>query len=522
MHKNVINSYSRLLVIPLMAILAACSPLMALSRGGNSQAPTQIVSSSSENPSVTVKDQETDGLSVIVADAVSQGPGWIAIHNQVNGNIGEAIGEAHLSNGDNKNVLVKIDPAQATAVMYAMLHIDAGTVGKYEFPGPDVPIQVNGQMLSPSFKFSLLSAASSTATPVGGSMGMSSSSQGGMTPSVKVSDQALNGDSVVVDDVVSSGPGWIVIYTTDASGQPDQPIGHAVVKDGDNQMVMVPVDPGKAKGSLYAQLLADKGTVGTFDYPGADEPVMLGVQMIAGAFKIISGSSALGPATPSVLQPSISVSDQEIQNGTVTVAQVVSNGNWWLVIHRQNPDGTMGEYIGQTLVKNGINTNVVVSINLKLATPVLYAMLHEDNAPFGILEFPGSDVPVMLNGEMIAPSFNVTGLAQDVTINIHKVSDTVSFLVDGVGKSLYLSLQDTPGKSNCTADCLTVWKPVLVDARVIAGSGVVQANLGVIVLPNGTHQVTYLGAPLYTYIKDINPGDTNGQGVGGVWFLVTP
>jgi len=67
-----------------------------------------------------------------------------------------------------------------------------------------------------------------------------------------------------------------------------------------------------------------------------------------------------------------------------------------------------------------------------------------------------------------------------------------------------------------------VWKPVLVDARVIAGSGVMQANLGVIVLSNGTRQVTYLGAPLYTYSKDVNPGDTNGQGIGGVWFLVTP
>ncbi len=176
----------------------------------------------------------------------------------------------------------------------------------------------------------------------------------------------------------------------------------------------------------------------------ADAPVMVGVQMIASTFKIINGQSAAapaGPATPAVLQPSITVSDQDVQNGTVTVQQVVSNGNWWLVIHRQNPDGTMGEYIGETLIKNGINTNVVVKINMKLATPVLYAMLHEDHDPIGVLEFPGPDVPVMVNGQMIAPSFNVTGLAQDVTINIQKVSDTVSFLTDGQGKSLYISLR---------------------------------------------------------------------------------
>jgi predicted lipoprotein with Yx(FWY)xxD motif len=252
---------------------------------------------------------------------------------------------------------------------------------------------------------------------------------------------------------------------------------------------------------------------------------MQGVQMIASAFKILSGQTAGGPAgaaTPAVLQPSITVEDQALQNGTVTIKQVISNGNWWLVIHKQSPDGTMGEYIGYALIKNGINTNVAVKINTNLATPVLYAMLHEDHAPLGVLEFPGSDVPVMVNGQMIAPSFNVTGLSQDITINIHKVSDTVSFLTDGQGNSLYISLKDAPGKSNCTADCLNVWKPLLAVGRVLPGDGVAQANLSVITLPNGSHQVTYLGSPLYYYSKDVNPGDTNGQGINGIWFLVTP
>jgi predicted lipoprotein with Yx(FWY)xxD motif len=525
MHKIMGNSIFRLFVLFLLAALTACSAPLA--SPGQVNQPTQTTQSASvagETPSVTVNDQQYDGTSVIVADVFSQGPGWMVIHNQVNGNIGDPIGETPVQPGDNKNVVVKIDPSMATAVMYAMLHVDAGTVGKYEFPGPDVPVMLNGQMLSPAFKATLQSAAASSPAPVAGSMNMTTPSAGGVVPMVKVSDQALSDGMVAVDEVVSSGPGWIVIYTTNANGQPDQPIGHSAVKDGDNQMVMVPVDPAKAQGTLYAQLQTDQGTVGTFEYPGVDAPVMLGVQMIASTFKILSGQSAtaVGSSKPAILQPSITVSDQAIQNGTVTIKQVVSNGNWWLVIHRQNPDGTMGEYIGEKLIKNGINTNVVVNINISLATPVLYAMLHEDHDPIGVLEFPGPDVPVMVNGQMVAPSFNVTGLPQDVTINIHKVSDTVSFLTDGQGNSLYISLSDTAGKSNCTGDCLTVWKPLLVNGRVIPGSGVVQANLGIITLPSGAHQVTYLGAPLYTYYKDVNPGDTNGQGVAGVWFLVTP
>jgi len=519
MHKNLYNQIFRTFGLSLLFALTACSTFLPSAGQANPQAqPAPTATVSGENPSVTVNDQQYDGTSVIVADAVSQGPGWMVIHNQLNGSIGDPIGKTQLNSGDNKNIVVKIDPSQATAVMYAMLHADAGSVGKYEFPGPDVPVMVNGEMLSPAFK------AANTLTPDATTMGMSTPAAGSTVPSVKVSDQPLAGGTLTVDDVVSSGPGWIVIYTTDANGQPGQPIGHAAVKDGDNQMVMVPVDPGKAQGTLYAQLHADSGTIGTFENPGADAPVMLGVQMIAATFKILSGQPTTvgGRAAPAVLLPSVNVSDQAIQDGTVTIQQVVSNGNWWLVIHRQNPDGTMGVYIGDTLIKNGINTNVVVKINMSLATPVLYAMLHEDHDPIGVLEFPGPDVPVLVNGQMVAPPFNITGLAQDITINIHKASDTVSFLTDGKGMSLYIFLSDTPGKSNCTGDCLTAWKPLLVNGRVIPGSGVLQANLGVITLPNGTHQVTYLGAPLYTYYKDANPGDTSGQGIAGVWFLVTP
>jgi predicted lipoprotein with Yx(FWY)xxD motif len=398
MRRSSITLILKVLLVPFMLGLAACGPLQAL--GGNSQAtPTTVVPVTGIQPSVTVKDQETDGTTIVVEDVVSQGPGWMVIHNQVNGNIGDPIGETAVNSGDNKNVVVNIDPTKATPVMYAMLHVDAGTVGKYEFPGPDIPVTINGAMVSPGFNATITTAGTGTATP---------NAQGG------------------------------------------------------------------------------------------------------------------GAATPVTLKPSITVKDQEIQNGSVVIPQVVSNGNWWLVIHRQNADGSMGEYIGQKLIKNGINTDVVVKINMKLATPVLYAMLHEDNPPIGILEFPGSDVPVMENGQMIAPSFNVTGLNQDVTISIRKVSDTVSFLTDEAGNSLYISLRDTPGKSNCNADCQKVWRPLLAQGRILPGNGVVQANLSVITLADGTHQVTYLGAPLYTYSKDVNPGDTNGQGVDGEWFLVTP
>ncbi|HVP20766.1 MAG TPA: hypothetical protein VMS73_02780 [Anaerolineaceae bacterium] len=657
MNKNTVKSILHFVVIPFLAVLTACS---SPANAANYQVkpltqPAVTVTSAAGSPSVTVKDQEYDGTTVIVADAFSVGPGWMVIHNQENGVLGPPIGYTQINAGDNKNIAVKIDPAQATAVMYAMMHVDAGVIGKYEFPGPDVPAMDNGEMVAPAFKATVHSseaaitpsitvvdqdvssgkvliasvtsrgpgwidvhtqgadgkmgsqigytavksginqnivinidptkatpvmeamlhidagvigkyeapgpdapqqangqmvaqtfrtspaaAAVNTPTPVatgnpaaGGpstapaisptpDMGMvMTTPSGNVTPLVKVSDQPLAGDAVTVDEVVSAGPGWIVIYTTNANGQPDQPIGHAAVKDGENFNVVVPVDPTKAKGTLYAQLQVDAGTVGVFESPGADAPVMVGVQMIASTFKI-SANAAGGPASPVILQPSITVSDQVLESATVTAAQVVSNGNWWLVIHRQNPDGAMGAIIGSALLKNGVNKDVVVKIDLSKATPFLYAALNEDHGVIGQLEYPGPDVPVMVNGILINQKFALIGLVQDVTIDIQKVSNTVSYLTDGNGMSLYISLKDVQGKSNCSAACLATWRPVLVNGKIIPGAGVNVARLGVITLPDGTHQVTYLGAPLYTYSKDVNPGDTNGHGVDGVWFLVVP
>lgn len=39
--------------------------------------------------------------------------------------------------------------------------------------------------------------------------------------------------------------------------------------------------------------------------------------------------------------------------------------------------------------------------------------------------------------------------------------------------------------------------------------------------PSGAKQVTLNGRPLYTYAADQKPGNTTGQGFGGVWWVVS-
>jgi predicted lipoprotein with Yx(FWY)xxD motif len=48
-------------------------------------------------------------------------------------------------------------------------------------------------------------------------------------------------------------------------------------------------------------------------------------------------------------------------------------------------------------------------------------------------------------------------------------------------------------------------------------------GLGTTARADGSVQVTYQGHPQYRYARDTSPGDTTGDGVGGIWHasLVT-
>ena len=109
-------------------------------------------------------------------------------------------------------------------------------------------------------------------------------------------------------------------------------------------------------------------------------------------------------------------------------------------------------------------------------------------------------------------------------INVSQSADvTGNFLVDDQGRTLYLFTNDTQnsGASTCTDDCLVEWPPVIVPATPTAGEGVDASLLDTITRDDGTLQVTYNGWPLYYFADDLAPGDINGQGMGGVWFLVS-
>ena len=91
------------------------------------------------------------------------------------------------------------------------------------------------------------------------------------------------------------------------------------------------------------------------------------------------------------------------------------------------------------------------------------------------------------------------------------------------GKTVYKFTADSAGKSTCSGGCADNWPPFALEGNetVKAGAGVT-GKLGTITRDDGKKQVTYNDVPLYYFAGDSKAGDTNGQGVGGKWFVVNP
>ncbi len=73
----------------------------------------------------------------------------------------------------------------------------------------------------------------------------------------------------------------------------------------------------------------------------------------------------------------------------MTVDRVVSEGPGWLVIHA-DANGKPGPVIGYATAADGLTRNLIVRLDA------------------GTYEFPGADVPAMVDGAMVRPGFKAT------------------------------------------------------------------------------------------------------------------
>ena len=96
-----------------------------------------------------------------------------------------------------------------------------------------------------------------------------------------------------------------------------------------------------------------------------------------------------------------------------------------------------------------------------------------------------------------------------------------SVLANSRGFTVYYFLVDKrgSGKSKCTGSCATIWPPVLAPVRIPANVKL-PGKVGFITRPGGARQLTIGGWPVYTYAGDHKPGQSHGQGIQGVWFVL--
>jgi predicted lipoprotein with Yx(FWY)xxD motif len=97
-------------------------------------------------------------------------------------------------------------------------------------------------------------------------------------------------------------------------------------------------------------------------------------------------------------------------------------------------------------------------------------------------------------------------------------------LVAPKGLTLYVFAPDKPNKSTCYGKCATFWPPVVVPSGTTPPAHLpgIPGTFGVAMRTDGTRQLTYDRAPLYTFLEDKSAGAMNGQGLDylGYWWVV--
>ena len=227
-----------------MVVIAVITALLMMAISVNAQM----------EPAVEVSEQVVLNGTVTVAKVVSEGPGFIVIHkDNGEGSFGPVIGYRWVNPGENFNISVPINASEATSTLYAMLHVDSGEVGVYEFgtvEGADGPVVVDGAPLSPGFSAAVINAH----------------------------DHVVEDNTFVADSVTVDAPGFLVIHS-EAEGRPGPVIGFTPIEAGTTSGVSVELDEAGMTPVVWPMLHVDSGEAGVYEFgtvEGADGPVRLG------------------------------------------------------------------------------------------------------------------------------------------------------------------------------------------------------------------------------------------------------
>jgi predicted lipoprotein with Yx(FWY)xxD motif len=118
-----------------------------------------------------------------------------------------------------------------------------------------------------------------------------------------------------------------------------------------------------------------------------------------------------------------------------------------------------------------------------------------------------------------------TGGGEVAIVKVMNTPDLGKVIVDSKGMTLYDFHKDKGTTSACYGACAKAWPPLLTTGEPKATGGAQGSLLGTTKRKDGTLQVTYKGHPVYGFVEDQKPGETNGNdvdGFGAEWYALEP
>ncbi len=97
-----------------------------------------------------VTDQKLQDNKVVVSRASMSRRGWLVIHGDVRGQPGPILGKMPLNVGEHTNVSVVLIVPPKSEKLWAMLHVDEGKLGLYDF-AVDGPLEQGGSVVMAPF-----------------------------------------------------------------------------------------------------------------------------------------------------------------------------------------------------------------------------------------------------------------------------------------------------------------------------------------------------------------------------------
>lgn len=435
-------------------VLAASSMLLV----GCKDDEEDNVDPASPTGSLTVSDQALVDNMINVDNVTMSQSGWVVVHASNATGDGPQVPEiistpVLVDAGSNEDVKVTLNNLEGIvdgSKVWVMLHTDNGTIGTYEFDGAN---GFDGPILNAdeAVEVKPITLSLAAVEPTG---------------SITVSDQIVQGNTITVESLTVNAAAWVVVHGSDENGDIIAP---AIISEpvqlaaGVNSNVEIMLTENVAADqTLYVMLHTDNGTLGAYEFDGAngfDGPITT------------EAMQALAPTG------SFTANDQVVTGSTLMVASVTVGQPSWVVVHKD--DGTGEAFVAPAItstpvaVEAGTTENIEVTLTEGVVDGErLWVMLHNDNGVVGSYEFDGTanldspitfssidvSVPNVINYDVVnsgtsAYLFTGNGLASasNPAITLTR-GETYTFTVDAPGHPFYINSTQGTGTSNAYND----------------------------------------------------------------------